>query len=290
MFAGDLSKAVPVFSTVIPFIERSNKCSESFGRPASVYTFLCGLAGFIMGFLGSFDQAEILCGKAFANALQNNDIYELAYSEFAYGIAAVQKGDGQSSVKHLQKCVDYLEQSQMTTLMDPTLASLGLGYVHQGNLQKARKLADQAIVAASQPGAASGNAIQTRSISAMIYSEVGDLDKAHSCATEAVTLSAERTAGGWEGYAHFAYGLVLARMGKERFKEAEECIKRALTILNEYGLRPCLATGILALGEIYARSSQSKKALDTLKKAAGLFREMGMDYWFDKTQTVLEKL
>ena len=287
MFAGQLPKAVPIFSTVIPLIEKSNKRSESFGRPASVYTFLCGLAGLIMGFLGSFNEAEILCEKALVNALQNNDIYELAYSEFSYGIAAILKGDGQSTVEHLHKCVDYLEQSQMTTLMDPTLASLGLGYIHQGDLEKARKFADQAIVAACQPGAASGNAILTQSILAMVYSELGDLEKAHSCATEAVKLSEERAVGAWEGSTHFVYGLVLARMGKERYEEAEECIERSLMILDEYRLKPWLANGILTLGEIYAHSGQSKKALDALRKAAGMFREMGMDYWLNRTQTFL---
>jgi len=290
MFAGELSKAVPIFSMVIPLIEKANKRSESFGRPASVYTFLCGLAGFIMGFLGSFNEAENLCEKALVNALQNNDIYELAYSEFSYGIAAMQKGDGRSTVEHLQKCVDYLEKSQMTTLMDPALASLGLGYIHQGDLEKARKFADRAIVAACQPGAASGNALLTQSILAMVYSEVGNLEKAHSCATEAVKLSEERMVGAWEGVTHLVLGLVLARMGKERYEEAEECIERALMILNEYRLRPWLANGILTLGEIYAHSGQMKKAMEALRKAAGMFREMGMDYWLARTKRVLEKL
>jgi tetratricopeptide (TPR) repeat protein len=290
MFAGELSKAVPIFSAVIPLIEKSNKRSESFGRPASVYTFLCGLAGFIMGFLGSFNEAEILCEKALVNAIQNNNIYELAYSEFSYGIALMQKGDGQSTVEHLQKCVDYLEQSQMTTLMDPTLASLGLGYIYQGDLEKAKNFADHAIVAACQPEAASGNALLTQSLLAMVYSELGDLEKAHSCATEAVKLSKERMVGAWEGSAHVVYGSVLARMGKERLEEAEECIGKALMILNEYGLKPWSAYGSITLGEIYARSGQNKKAIEALQKARGMFREMGMDYWLHRTQQVLARL
>jgi tetratricopeptide (TPR) repeat protein len=113
------------------------------------------------------------------------------------------------------------------------------------------------------------------------------LEKAHLCATEAVKLSEERAVGAWEGSTHFVYGLVLARMGKERYEEAEECIERSLMILDEYRLKPWLANGILTLGEIYAHSGQSKKALDALRKAAGMFREMGMDYWLNRTQTFL---
>jgi tetratricopeptide (TPR) repeat protein len=94
----------------------------------------------------------------------------------------------------------------------------------------------------------------------MVYGELGNLEKAHLCATEAVLLSEERMVGAWEGLTHLVLGSVLARIGKERYEEAEECIERALIILNEYGLRPWLANGILALGEIYAHSGQMKKA------------------------------
>jgi tetratricopeptide (TPR) repeat protein len=290
MFAGEFAKAVPIFSTVIPLIEKANKRSESFGRPASVYTFLCGLAGFIMSYLGSFIEAEDLCEKARINALQNNNLYELAYSEFSFGIAATAKADGRSIVEHLKKCVDYLEQSQMTTLMDTALANLGWGYVHQGDLKKAREFAERALVATSQAGTASGNAIPTQSFLAMIYSEVGDLEKAHLCANEAVKLSEKRMVGGWEGLSCFVLGLVLARMDGPRHEEAKECIKRALMILDEYRLRPMFANGTFTLGEIYTHSGHKEKALQNLKKAEAMFKEMGMDYWLARTYVIYTEL
>ena len=273
MLAGEFSKAVPIFSRVIPLIEKANKRSESFGRPSSVYTFLCGLAGFIMGFLGSINEAENLCEKAYVNALQNNDLYELAYAEFSFGVVAMAKGDGRAIVEHSQKCVDYLEQGQMTTLMDIALAILGLGYVHQGDLEKAREFAERALVATCQPGAASSNAVPTQSILTMIYSEVKDLEKAYSCASEAVKLSKQRTVGGWEGMTYFVLGLVLARMGEQRHKKAEEWIGRALKIFDEYRLRPWFANGIFTMGEIYTRSGNREE----------MFKEMGMNYWLART-------
>jgi tetratricopeptide (TPR) repeat protein len=290
MFAGELSKAVPIFSKVIPLIEKANKRSESFGRPASVYTFLCGLAGWIMGFLGSFNEAEDLCEKALANALQNNDIYELAYSEFSYGVATMQKGDGRSTVEHLRKCINYLEKSQMATLMDPALAILGLGYIYHGDPDTAQKLADRAIVAACQPGAASANAILTQSISAMVYIEAGNLEKAHSCATKAILITKGRNVGAWEGTTHVVLGLVLARLGKDRYEEAIECIEKALMILTEYNLKPWLAIGFLTIGEIYARTGQIKKAQETLRRASKMFQEMEIDYWLERTKICLEKI
>jgi hypothetical protein len=44
------------------------------------------------------------------------------------------------------------------------------------------------------------------------------------------------------------------------------------------------------LGELYANRGDEDKALENVKKAEDMFQEMGMDYWLDKTQEVLERL
>ena len=66
--------------------------------------------------------------------------------------------------------------------------------------------------------------------------------------------------------AYLVLGLVLARMEEQRHKEAEECIERALMILDEYRLRPWFANGTFTLGEFYTRSGHKEKALENLKK------------------------
>jgi len=44
------------------------------------------------------------------------------------------------------------------------------------------------------------------------------------------------------------------------------------------------------LGELYEGTGQNEKALENLKKAEGMFQEMGMDYWLGKTHEVLGRL
>ncbi len=48
--------------------------------------------------------------------------------------------------------------------------------------------------------------------------------------------------------------------------------------------------GRLFLGELYADTGQTEKALETLKKAEAEFKDMGMDYWLRKTQEVLARV
>jgi hypothetical protein len=35
---------------------------------------------------------------------------------------------------------------------------------------------------------------------------------------------------------------------------------------------------------------EKEKAMDNLKKAEGMFQEMGMNYWLDRTRTLLERV
>ena len=61
-------------------------------------------------------------------------------------------------------------------------------------------------------------------------------------------------------------------------------------MLEELKVKPYQAEGYLYLGELYADTGQKEKALETLNKAEGMFRQMGMDYWVARTEKVLEKL
>ena len=44
------------------------------------------------------------------------------------------------------------------------------------------------------------------------------------------------------------------------------------------------------MGELYLNTGEKEKAGDNLKKAEGMFREMGMDYWLGKAQELLVAL
>ena len=64
----------------------------------------------------------------------------------------------------------------------------------------------------------------------------------------------------------------------------------SLAELDEMKLKPWSARGYLYLGELCADTGQKEKALETLKKAEGMFQEMGMDYYLRRTQEVLERV
>lgn len=71
---------------------------------------------------------------------------------------------------------------------------------------------------------------------------------------------------------------------------AEGHIRQGISQLEEVGMLPSSGAGYSWLGEVYAESGRLEEALENLKKAETLFREMGMDYWLAKAQEALAKL
>ena len=72
--------------------------------------------------------------------------------------------------------------------------------------------------------------------------------------------------------------------------DAEGSVVKGIEISETLKLRPIYSVGYLNLGELCADSGQREKALENLKKAERMFKEMGMDYWLAKTREVMERL
>lgn len=85
-------------------------------------------------------------------------------------------------------------------------------------------------------------------------------------------------------------GRISGRTATPQIHEAEEYIWQGMDIFDELKLKPNYAGGCLSLGELYAKAGLKEKALENLKKAETMFREMGMDYWLATTRKVLAGL
>ena len=85
-------------------------------------------------------------------------------------------------------------------------------------------------------------------------------------------------------------GRILGKTDPSQTDKAEECILKGIKILDEMKIKPWCSEGYLYLGEFYIDTGQKEKAMENLKKAEGMFREMGMDYWLAKAQEVFRRL
>ena len=85
-------------------------------------------------------------------------------------------------------------------------------------------------------------------------------------------------------------GRTLGKADTSQGGEAEKYILEGIKIYKDMEIKPGFAWGYFYLGELYTEMGQKEKALESLKKAEGMARDMGMDYWLRRTQEVLERV
>jgi tetratricopeptide (TPR) repeat protein len=124
----------------------------------------------------------------------------------------------------------------------------------------------------------------------MIHLGLGELKSAQNCAEKALDLAQKNHEKCVEGFSWSLMGRILGKKEHPHIDRAEEHILKGIKILEELKLKPFVSIGYFYLGELYADTGNQHQALNHLKKAEEMFREMGMDYWLGKTKEVMDKL
>jgi tetratricopeptide (TPR) repeat protein len=125
---------------------------------------------------------------------------------------------------------------------------------------------------------------------AMVYSDLGDLEKARTCTGEALQAAQSSNEKSLEGLSTVFLGIVLRTMDTSQSNEVEKLILEGIRLLEDRKVKPLAFIGYFYLGELYADTSQTEKALEALKAAEVEFKDMGMDYWLRRTQEALARI
>jgi tetratricopeptide (TPR) repeat protein len=122
---------------------------------------------------------------------------------------------------------------------------------------------------------------------AMGHLQLGNREKALVHAEQAVNLCRANNEMFHGAVSEMYLGMALGAWGPARFSEAREHILRGIEIADELKLKSSTAVGHFYLGELNASSGRIEEAIEHLRKAEAMFREMGMDYWLGKAQSAL---
>jgi tetratricopeptide (TPR) repeat protein len=286
---GECSKINNVASKVLALLDKTQRQAESFGRPYNVYSMLHAHYALSMGMLGNFEEAKVLFEKGLDFALKIKDLTVLAWLESHYGTMQNIKGDGKSAIEHFQNSIRYSEKAQFTLITGVPWIKLGESYGLLGEFETAQEHMEKGLRIQREAGQ-DFDLGHFYGLSSMVYLQSGDLTNAQHHAEKALEISQDIHQKWTEGFAWMLLGRIFGKAGKLRFGKGKECILQGIKILSELKLKPFYAQGYQFLGVLYADMGQQDKALDNLKKADEMFREMGMDYWLEKTQEVLDRL
>ena len=286
---GKFSEALNVASKVIPLLEKTRREHEFFGTQMNIYSALQSYVGFTLGGLGEFAEGEQLCEKALSFAHKMNHQFSIGVVELHYGHLYYFKGDGRNAVKHYQSSIEYLEKSQAVNLLPFAWNFLGMGYYYLGELNTALKFSEKGLRMQTDAEMSFNLPLFHWNLS-LIHFDLGNWSEAKLHAERALNLSCMTHYKWYEGSSWIQLGRIIGKTDKSRIDKAEEHILQGMKILDELKLKPLYALGYGSLGELYADAGQKEKALENLKKAEEMFREMGMEYWLAKTQEVLGRL
>jgi tetratricopeptide (TPR) repeat protein len=287
--AGEILRTAGVAPKVLGLLEETQRESEPFGWGFNVYAALCSVYGGAMASLGDFEKGEDLCEKGLRFALKVDDLYAIGFVELTYGFVCMLKGDGEKVIEHAQNAIKYFEETQFLTAMGLAWVYLGYGYYLLGELKTAREHIEKGLEISRSVGFS-----QSLSVNHWFFAQVlldaGTLEEARSFAEEALKVAQNNNETTHEASARVLLGAILGRSEPSKSGEAEEHILQGIKTLHEQKAKWFSSQGYLYLGELYADMGQKEKTLETLKKAEGMFQEMGMDYWLRRTQEVLERV
>jgi tetratricopeptide (TPR) repeat protein len=239
--------------------------------------------------VGYSEEGKALFEKGHDYALKIKDLFALTILELHHGMQQNLKGDAKSAIEHLKNCIRYSEEGQIDLALSVAWVGLGWAYRLLGELETAREHMEKGLKIHSDLGVAYHLSFYYGLLS-MVHFDSGDLENAQHRAEEALKLSQKNHEKWPEGFVLTLLGRILGKAGISQNDKAGECILQGIKILDELKLKPNCSIGYFFLGELYANRGQPDKALENLKKAEGMFQEMGMDYWLTKTRGLLGRL
>lgn len=287
--SGDWQRIYRVAPTIINLIERYGTRAEFYGKQYNPYATALALWGAAAAVLGDFDEGERLIERALSFAHTIQHLGTAAFVEYGYGIVLALKGDGKNALRHLQHGIKYLEESQTLMFLGPAWAWLGHAHCLMGLPKIGVDLTERGLRMHMDHGMSFWRSV-CHWLCSGAHFELGSMEEARTHAELALQFALENNERQVQGVSRTWLGRVIAKTEPRQIETAEQQFCQGISLLEELEIRAEYSVGYLWLGEVYAEAGRREEALENLKKAEAIFREMAMDYWLGKTQDVLATL
>jgi class 3 adenylate cyclase/tetratricopeptide (TPR) repeat protein len=284
---GDFWRVTDLAPKVLGLIEKYQRQKDFFGMTYSPYSGLSAYYGWALGALGRFEEGRAVLEKGWENAIQARDKFGEGVVEFWYGALTGWEGDGRATIEHAGRSIKLLEEARATVLVGVAWVILGNGYFMIEEYETAKEHVEKGLKMQNEMGLPYG-ADTAHICLSWIHYECSDIKKAREHAQEAVKLSRGLNRYS-EAMAYMQLGRALGRNAPTQ-RDAEESIRKGMLIAEEIRMKPQIAVGYFYLGELYAGTGESDKALEFFKKAESMFQEMGIEYWLERTRALYKRV
>jgi class 3 adenylate cyclase/tetratricopeptide (TPR) repeat protein len=286
---GEFVKPGEVAPDVIELIEKTKRESDFFGAPFNSYALICAYYGFSLAMLGHFEKATVTLEKGLRVILELNHLASLGAAETMYGAMCLIKGDGKSAVAHFQRSIRHFDESKTVLIFAVAWSGLGSGHYYLGDPETARTHIEKGLDLARRGGSDWWKSFHYLYLGKTLFAQ-GDFKRSRSAIEEAIRISQTNSEKHFEGTSWTWLGRILGKTDPAQRDQAAECMLKGIRILDELKIKPWCSEGHLYLGQHYAETGNLQEARNHLKKAESAFREMGLEYWLQRTREVMALL
>jgi tetratricopeptide (TPR) repeat protein len=236
-----------------------------------------------LGELGEFEGGLDSGQQAVHLAESLNHPFSLIWAYLNLGHVEHLRGDFTRAIRPLERALALSREWDIAYLTPIALAALGYVGTHLGRVEEGVARLQEASV-----GYASAGIGYLRSMSMVQLGEAhlleGRVDEAFDVCLRAVVFARERGERGHEAWAHRLLGEIASYGDRPDLVAAESHYANSTTLALELGMRPLLAHCRFGLGKLHKQAGDRREMTEHLTDAAGLFREMGMRFWFEKAE------
>jgi tetratricopeptide (TPR) repeat protein len=289
MATGEFRRTQEMAPKVINLIRKTGRQQDFFGRPATPYLSCLLHWGVSYGRQGYLDEANRILDEARRFGVQTEHHFGLGLIEGQNGAVYLWLGDTENSIRHITQSIKHFEDAQAPLWQGQLWTWLGYAYHLQGESDTAIRYIAKGLKMQSDLGSQTWFCTHHMFYGA-VQLDIGELSKAAESLESAINIAEENKESDNLAYSKILLGRTIAKIDSSHYGQALEHILNGIQMLEDLGLKPMYSQGYLFLCEVYSAMGKREDALESLKRAQSLFREMGMDYWLGKTQEVLARL
>jgi tetratricopeptide (TPR) repeat protein len=257
---------------------------ERFGEsgPASVLSRFWLVV--VLAELGKFVEGIARGEEAMEIAETVDQPWSLIGTYYSIGSLHLRKGDFTKAISLLERALG-LSQDYPLFWLPWITSSLGYAYALSGRSAEALALLEQGIELAASKKQWRFYALQAVYLSEA-YRLIGRLDDAIPLASQALDSARDYKARGQEAWALWNLGELGLHCDPPDAERTTVYYRQALTLANELGMRPLAAHCHHGLSTQYRLTGKTERAHKHFDTARGLYSEMDMKYWIERTGDV----
>jgi tetratricopeptide (TPR) repeat protein len=258
---------------------------EAFTRLS--YSISQSMSALCFAELGEFDQALLQAerGVKFAQTLDN--LYVRAIADACLGFTHLRKGDPQKALHAAQRWLQTYAAADVPFPQLVMAATLGEVFNVSGELDDALVLFDQAWQFAESKSLL-GWGQPVLALLGDAYGRAGRNDQAVTTGQRALRLARQLGQRGVEARSLYLLGNIHGYGAAANANQARESYQQALVLAHELAMRPLEAQCHFALGELAKKAGEKRGAQEQFSTAVSMFREMGMQFWLERTESALK--